>query len=264
MAKQNLLEIVQDILSDMDSDVINSIDDTDEAGQVAAIVKSTYEAMISNRNWPHTARIINLTASTDNLFPTYMTIEDDVKQFISIFYDKRRVDETRMRYQELKYKEPDDFLRLTNSRDSTASTVDVINDPSGVKLLIQNDRAPTYYTSFDDNTLIFDSYDSTVDTTLQASKTQARAYVIPAFEISNEFVPDLPMEAFSALIEEAKSKAQFKLKQMQDIKSEQEASRQQRWLSRKAWRVHGGIRYPDYGRKRRGTGYKDVTFKDQN
>ena len=264
MAKQNLLEIVQDILSDMDSDIINSIDDTDEAGQVAAIVKSTYEAMISNRNWPHTARIINLTASTDNLFPTYMTIEDDVKQFISIFYDKRKVDETRMRYQELKYKEPDDFLHLTNSRDSTATTTDLILDPSGVKLLIQNDRAPTYYTSFDDNTLIFDSYDSAVDTTLQASKTQARAFVIPAFEISNEFVPDLPMEAFPALVEEAKSKAQFKLKQMQDIKSEQEASRQQRWLSRKAWRVHGGIRYPDYGRKRRGSGYKDVTFKDQN
>lgn len=264
MAKQTLLEIVQDILSDMDSDVINSIDDTDEAGQVAAIVKSTYEAMISNRNWPHTARIINLTASTDSLFPTYMTIEDDVKQFISIFYDKRKVDETRIRFQELKYKEPDDFLRLTNSRDSTATTTDTINDPSGVKLLIQNDRAPTYYTSFDDETLVFDSYDNAVDSTLQATKTQARAFVIPSFEVTNEFVPDLPLEAFPALVEESKSKAQFKLKQMQDIKSEQEASRQQRWLSRKAWRVHGGIRYPDYGRKRRGSGYRDVTFKDQN
>lgn len=264
MPKPNLLDIVQQILSDMDSDVINSIDDTDEAGQVAAIVKSTYEAMISNRNWPHTARIINLTASTDNLFPTYMTIEDDVKEFISVFYDKKRSDDTRLRYQEIKYKEPDDFLRLTNGRDSSADNIDTIIDPSGVKLLIQNDKAPTYYTSFDDVTLVFDSYDSEVDTTLQATKTQARAYVVPDFEVSDTFVPDLPLEAFPALIEEAKSKAQFKLKQMQDIKSEQEASRQQRWLSRKAWRVHGGIRYPDYGRKRSAPFQRDPTFRDEH
>lgn len=264
MAKPNLLSIVQDILSDMDSDVINSIDDTDEAGQVAAIVKSTYEAMLSNRNWPHTARIINLTASTDNLFPTYMTIEDDVKEFISIFYDKHRSDDTRLRYQEVKYKDPDDFLRYINGRDSTATNMDLVIDPSGVTLIIQNDRAPSYYTSFDDTTLVFDSYDSAVDTTLQSSKTQARAYTMPVFTISDTFIPDLPQEAFSALIEEAKSKAQFKLKQMQDIKSEQEASRQQRWLARKDWRVHGGIPYPDYGRKRRGPYQRDPTFRDEN
>ena len=42
----------------------------------------------------------------------------------------------------------------------------------------------------------------------------------------------------------------FKLKEVQDIKSEQEAGRQQRWLSRKAWTVNGGIRYPNYGRGR--------------
>jgi 6-pyruvoyl-tetrahydropterin synthase len=262
--KPNLLEITQEILSDMDSDVINSIDDTDEATQVAQIVKSTFEAMISNRNWPHTARLINLVASTDNTLPTHMTIAEDVKEFISVFYDKRKSTETRLRYDEVKYKGPDDFLRYTNNRDSTNSNILTITDPSGILLLIQDDKAPSFYTSFDDNTLVFDSYDSAVDTTLQSSKTQARAFVIPTFELSDTHIPDLPTEAFSALIEEAKSKAQFKLKQMQDIKSEQEASRQQRWLSRKAWRVHGGIRYPDYGRKRRAPyNYRDVTFKDE-
>lgn len=264
MAKPNLLAIVQDILNDMDSDPVNSIDDTDEATQVAAIVKSTYEAMISNRNWPHTARIINLTASTDNLFPTYMTIDEDIKEFISVFYDKRKIDDTRLRYQEVRWKEPDDFLRYTNQRNSDADNIDVVLDPSGVKLLIQSDRAPSYYTSFDDNTLVFDSYDSAVDSTLQSAKTQARAYTIPSFELSNTFIPDLPLEAFSALIEEAKSKAQMKLKQFQDVKSEQEAGRQNRWLSRKAWRVKGGIRYPNYGRKRRAPYRRDPTFRDEN
>ncbi len=40
MSKPNLLEIVQEILSDMTSDVVNSIDDTDEAGQVAAALRA--------------------------------------------------------------------------------------------------------------------------------------------------------------------------------------------------------------------------------
>lgn len=260
MAKPNLLEIVQQILSDMDSDVINSIDDTDEAGQVALIVKSTFDAMIANRNWPHTKRMVNLIASGDNDFPTYMTFDEEIKEMISIFYEKHRDGDTRLRYDEVKYKDPDDFLRYTNMRDSTDTDTLICTDPSGVQLLISTNKPPTYYTSFDDATLVFDSYDSDVDSTLQSSKTQARAYVIPEFEMTDTYIPDLPKEAFPALIEEAKSKAQFKLHQMTDTKSEQEAVRQNRWLSRKAWTVNGGIKYPDYGRKR--SGGRDPTFRE--
>lgn len=260
MARPNLLEIVQIILSDMDSDVVNSIDDTDEATQVAQIVKSTFDAMIANRNWPHTRRMINLTASTDSDFPVYMSFQEEMKEMISIFYEKHRDGDTRLRYEEVKWKDPDDFLRYTNQRDSTDANTLIVQDPSGVKLLISTNKAPTYYTSFDDRTLIFDSYDNLVDSTLQASKTQARAYIIPEFELINTYIPDLPKEAFPALIEEATSKAQFKLRQMSDTKSEQEATRQRTWLSRKAWQVHGGIKYPDYGRRNR-KWYRDSTFK---
>ncbi len=264
MAKPNLLAIVQEVLSDMDSDIVNSIDDTDESGQVAQIVKSTFEAMISNRNWPHTMRTVTLIPSGDSNFPVYMTIDEDIKEMISIFYEKHKDGDTQLRYNEVFYKNPDDFLRYTNARNSTADNIITILDPTGVQLLIQDDRAPSYYTSFDDETLVFDSYDNVVDSTLQASKTQARAYVIPEFELTDTYIPDLPKEAFSALIEEAKSKAQFKLRQFTDSKSEQEAKRQQTWLSRKAWTVKGGIKYPDYGRKRRRYAGRDVTFRQDD
>ena len=248
MSKPTLLAIVQEILSDMDSDIINSIDDTDEAGQVAQIVKSTYDAMISNRNWPHTKRIINLAAYSDNMLPTHMLVTDEIKEMISIYYDKKKQGDTRLLYQEVKWMEPDDFLRYTNGRNSDDAFIMTVTDPSGVILLISTNKAPTYYTSFDDKTIVFDSYDSEVDNTIQTSKTQARAYVVPELVIDDDAVPDLPREAFSALIEEAKSKAMFKLKQMTDSKAEQEATRQQHWLSRKAWTVAGGIRFPNYGR----------------
>jgi hypothetical protein len=235
--KYTLLEIVSDILSDMDSDFVDSINDTDEATQVAQIVKTTYQAMMSNRNWP-----------------------------ISVFYDCRKTLTGRLDFRQMKYLEPDAFLRYINQRNSTDPNTLTISDPSGIILLITSNKAPEYFTSFDDTNIVFDSYDSVMDTTLQGSKTQARAYTIPEFEMVDSFIPDLPDEAFSALIEEAKSKAMFKLKQTQDIKAEQEANRQQRWLSRKAWRVHEQDIYPfNYGRNTRGGSYrKDPTFRREN
>jgi hypothetical protein len=264
--KYTLLEIVSDILSDMDSDFVDSINDTDEATQVAQIVKTTYQAMMSNRNWPHTARLIHLTPFTDNTLPTHMRVEEEYKELISVFYDCRKTLTGRLDFRQMKYLEPDAFLRYINQRNSTDPNTLTISDPSGIILLITSNKAPEYFTSFDDTNIVFDSYDSVMDTTLQGSKTQARAYTIPEFEMVDSFIPDLPDEAFSALIEEAKSKAMFKLKQTQDIKAEQEANRQQRWLSRKAWRVHEQDIYPfNYGRNTRGGSYrKDPTFRREN
>lgn len=262
--KYTLLDIVTDIVSDMDGDFISSIDDTDEANQVAQIVKTAYQAIMSNRNWPHTARVINITPYADPLLPTHTRIEDNVKEVISVYYDVRREVSDRLDYRQIRYLDPDDFLRHTNQRNSNDVNSTVVLDPSGVKLIISTNKAPEYYTSFDDTTLVFDSYDSDLDSTIQADKTQIRAYIIPTFEMVDDFIPDLPDEAFSLLIEESKSKAMFKLKQTQDIKAEQEAGRQNRWLSRKSWRAHEKDIYPyDYGRGRHG-GHgrrRDPTFR---
>lgn len=260
--KMTLLEIVQDILNDLDSDEVNSIDDTFEAQQVAQIVKSTYFAMMSNRNWPHMKKGISLEASGDDAYPTHMKLSDNVKELLFINYNKAKDGETKRRYEKVSWCEPDDFLRMSNQRDSDESNIDIITDYSGIELLIRNDLAPRYFTSFDDSWLVFDSYDSAVDDTLQESKIQAQGYVIPGWEPVDDFIPQLPDEAFTLLLEEAKSRASLKLKQVQDIKAEQEATRQNRWLARKDWRVHGGIQYPNYGRNN-AKYHKDPTFKDK-
>jgi hypothetical protein len=259
--KLTLLDIVQDILNDMDSDEVNSIDDTTESQQIAQIVKSTYFAMMSTRNWPHMKRGISLEAPGTTATPTHMALDSGVKELTFINYNKASLGDTRKKYQSVSWKEPDDFLRLTNQRNSDEANIDVIIDPSGIELLIRNDQAPTYYTSFDDTHVVFDSYDSEVDDTLQESKVQAQGYVFPTWTATDTFIPDLPEEAFILLQEESKSKASLKLRQIQDVKAEQEAGRQNRWLSRKDWRVHGGVKYPDYGRNG-GKGRRDPTFKD--
>lgn len=258
--KMSLLEIVQDILNDMDGDEVNSIDDTQESAQVAQIVKSTYFALISNRNWPHLKKGISLEAPGTVATPTHMKLSDNVKELSFINYNKAKLGDTRKKYQSVNWVEPDDFLRATNRRNSDEANIDIITDPSGIELLIRNDQAPTYYTSFNDTHVVFDSYDIAVDDTLQESKVQAQGYVNPIWLSQDSFIPDLPEEAFTLLLEEAKSRASLKLKQTQDVKAEQEAGRQNRWLSRKSWRVEGGIQYPDYGRKG-GKTHRDPTFR---
>lgn len=247
---KTVLELVQTILSDIDGDEVNSISDTEESEQVARIVKSTYESIVSHTTWPHTRRAVALTPRSDSNYPTHMVFNENVKELISVFYNKADLGETRKDYKEINWVDPDDFLRKTNVRNNDETTVDVIIDDSGIELLIRNDKAPEYFTSFDDVNLVFDSYDSAVDSTLQESKFQAQAYIVPTFTMSDSFEPDLPPDAFSLLQEEATSRAQYKLRQFQDVKAEQESTKQSRWLSRKAWRANGGIKYPSYGRSR--------------
>src|SRR5690606_20172822 len=137
-----------------------------------------------------------------------------------------------------------------NARDNTSDNVDIIIDPSGIDLMISNNKAPEYYTSFDDLNLVFDSYDKEVDDSLQESKVQAQAYIIPQFTIADTFIPDLPPDAFAYLVEESISRCQLKMRQFQDVKSEAEAQKQSRWLSQSNFVVKGGIKFPNYGMKR--------------
>jgi hypothetical protein len=248
--KYTLLEMVQDILNDMDSDEVNDIDDTVESTQVAQIVKTCYFEWIANRNWPHLRELIALSnGSVDK--PTHMRVPDNVKQFEWVKYDIRKEDTDNMDFKTIRYLEPEDFLHHTNHRRSNDDNILVVEDyGANVKLLIQNDTYPRYWTSFADDNIVFDAYDVNHGSALVSSKLQALAYVNPTWTMSNEFVPDLPIEAFPGLLEEAKSTAFFTLKQMQNDKAEQKASRQKRWLSRKAWKNAGGIKYPNYGRRR--------------
>lgn len=249
--KKTLLGMTRDILNDLDADEVNSIDDTTEAQQVANIIKQCYEEMVTNRNWPHTRKLIQLEASGSLDRPNYLRLPDRLKELEDFRYDKRTQTDTKVRLQPVKYLEPDEFLRVIANRNSDNTNVSQIQDFSGSTLLIYNDKPPQYWTSFDDTYLVTDAYDSAVDDTLKSSKTQCLAYIDPEWVHEDDAIPDLPTDAFAALQEEAKSVAFVTLKQMANQKAEQKSQRQNRWLSRKAWRASGGVRYENYGRKGR-------------
>ena len=249
--KMSLLEMVQDILNDIDSDEVNNIDDTVESQQIAQIIKTCYFEMIANRNWPHLRKLIQLEAANSLTKPNYLTIASNTKEVVQIEYNCVKDDSDKYEYRTIKFEYPDEFLRKISGRNVDNDNVEVVEDFSGSKLLILNDIAPSMWTTFDDKYIVTDSWDKNVDDTLKKSKTRCIAYMLPSWERTNESIPDLPAEAFPALLAEAKSTAFVALKQMVNQKAEQKAGRQQRWLSRKAWSIEGGVRYEDYGRKGR-------------
>lgn len=250
--KSTLLQLVQDLSSAMDGDEIGSINDTYESEQLVTILRNVYRDLVSNRNWPHLKQSFKLDSYGDVALPTHMTLPDRVKELVLLNYNKADLNETRLKYGDVVWQDNDEFLRRQNQLNNDADNVDIVLDPTGVQLLIRNDKHPDYYTSFDDDIIVFDSYDSNVDQSLQSSKFQGVAYFMPTSWLDqDDFIVDLPDEAFSAFYNEAKSLAFIELRQTGHAKAEATAGQQQRWLSRKAWRVNGGLNYPDYGRASR-------------
>lgn len=246
--KKTLLDIVQDILSDMDSDEVNSIHDTVESQQVARVVRATFENIITGKEYPHKNTLLKLQASADSSRPTHMKLPENVIELLSLNYNKRKSTDVKDKYAEVIYVTPEEFILKTNYRDSSASNVITITE-GDVDLFVFTDRAPTYFTSFDDEWLIFDSYDSTVDSTLQQSKTQCFGKVQPSFSLDDDYIPDIPIQMFPYLVNEAKSTAFLVVKQMPNQKAEQHSVSQRRRMSQDAWRLTKGIQRPDYGRK---------------
>jgi hypothetical protein len=265
MAKKTLLELTQDVLNNIDGDEVNSIEDTIESSQVALVIKNVYLAMMSSRNWPHTRKLVQLIPSGDDTRPTHMTFPTSYKEISLINYDKARItDGTRRKFEEVQYIDQDDFLRISNRRNNTQANYDSVVDPGSlITLTIRNDSPPQYCTSFDDKSLVFDSYDKAVDDTLQKSKTQAYVYTIPDWVHDDDFIPDLPEEAFALLVAESTSEAAVKIRQQPDQKAEQQSGKQNRWLARKSWTVAGGIKKPNYGRHG-ARNYRDPTFDRNN
>lgn len=248
MAKLTLLEMVQDILNDTGSDPVNSINDTPEALQVAQIVKTTYNNLVSNRNWPQEKRSFLLDNVSDTATPTHLQLPEDCKELVSLFYDQKRDASDRKQLQVMTYLQPEEFLDRSNSLNEENTNVQLVVDFGGVTFKIRNDVPPQWWTSFDDEYIVFNSFDNTVESTLQNSNSQSTGYFEEVFTFSDNFVPTIPTEAFASLLAESKAQAYLVLRQEVNGRVEREAQRQRTWLSRKAWTANGGVKYPNYGR----------------
>lgn len=256
--KMTLLDMVQDILSAMDSDEVNSIGDSTEAQQVATAIKHAYLDIVSRANLPEHFDLFELNASLDPDKPTIMYLPENVMNLLWVKYDKRIVGDTDPHFLKVQYVPQDIFYdqcltyRNQAQGDITQFTIEGPNS-SSIDITALNNKAPDYYTSFNDRTIIFDSYDSTVDTTLMKNKSLAYGEFGKAFLMEDTFVPDLDPRQFSLLYNEAKASCFADLKQVENSRAEQKVKKGWVTLHNQKSAIPASPRFidttPNYGRR---------------
>jgi len=233
--KYTLLGIVQTVLSSMDSDEVNSINDTVESQQVVEIVKSVIDDIISRSDLNSNKTLFNLVASTDPTKPIVMTRPDGIDRVDWIKYDCQKLGDVVPNWVVIQYLPVDqfiDYMHQWNQNYTYVQQFDHLVNGYTIRFTFRNDIAPKYYTSLDDTTLMFDAFDNTVDTTLQSSKTIGYGFKTTNFERDDAFVPELLPNQFALLINESKALAWAELRQVPHTKAEQSARRNWRHLQR--------------------------------
>lgn len=234
--RKTLLEIVQDVLNDIDGDEVNSISDTVESEQVTNIVISAYFDMIADRLMPDNYEVSRLTGLGDSTTPTHLLIPAGTSKVEVFKYDKSTT--SAKEYRPVYYETPEQFLDRLYSRDSTASNVVTVPSlTNSVDLLIYNDKMPSYFTTFDNDYIICDSYLATEEDSLQTSKTMVYGEKIPEVTKTDSFVFDMGHKYFPYLIAEAKSMANIVMLKQANPKAEAIARTHKYTIQKERWKL---------------------------
>lgn len=257
MAKYTLLELTQAVLRSIKGEEISDISDTTESLAVVDIIKECYYNLISNTDFPELYTLFELTASGDNNLPVKMSIPSTIAglEWVKYNWDEDAVNPN---WVTIKYLPLRDFIEMQNMLDLEADEVAEMNLTVGsdtIQFKYRNDKMPEYFTSIDDTTLIFDSHDVDLDTTLQKSKTMCYGLTEGTFTASNSFTFGIDSQQYDTLLKEAKAMAWQELKSIENTAAMRSARKNRIKAEVKKYRSNyskGGYYhtlYPNYGRK---------------
>lgn len=252
MAKPTLLEFVQDILSDADGDDVNSITDTVESDQCARVVRDCFDQIVDLHDFQHTKTLEQLDA-TSGTTPNVMTRPEGFHTIEWVRYDKKITASGVQSYQECDYVPVDTFIDRVSTRNTSDSNVSAITLSTGHIIPVRNDVAPTYYTVMDEGSdeLVFDSYDSALETNLQQSKSLIYGVAKPSLTLADSSEISLPKHL--AVLVKREARAMYFDLYKDGITAEIDRSR--RRAETRAQRQRNIIKNtdnmntPDYGRK---------------
>lgn len=228
--KMTLLEMTQNILSAMDADEVNSIGETIESEQVAMEIKNTYFANFSNFGIASKYQLIQFDSlSSVDDHPNVLKVLDSTDHFDFIKYNIQTVSDPC--YNDMEYMEPKEFLDFVLGQANTGQRITVKDIQTDLPYTISSDSAPRYWTTFDNEHIVFDAINRDLDDTIQESKVMAYGEVIPSWTHTDTFTPDLEVKFFPLLLAEAKAAAFVNHKGVSNAKEEQRARRQRVWVN---------------------------------
>lgn len=190
--QRTLLQVVQEYLDATSGFYVESIFDTDESQQVAKIAERVYYNMVNE--YPDllfTMKETVLEALSDTTRPNYMLLPARVNkiQESRVWYDVSK-ESGKIDMREVKYLTPIEFINYT-SRQSSTNTIEVTGFDQN-KMVVPTNSFPKYFTSFDNTYVVFDSYHSDYDATLQSSKSKIVASFEESFLQEDDFLIPVP------------------------------------------------------------------------
>lgn len=278
--KQTLLDLTQNILSAMSSDEVNSISDSAESMQVAQIVKNKFYDIIAREDLPDQDQLFQLDPSNDVDAPTLMYLPAGCSKLTWIKYYNSNVNDTTDTTDHdintdiiptastdpsappgytyvtvLPIQQFMDMMLGFNPMNTDVETFTFTEAGRSYTFYYKNDKQPQYCTILSNRYVIFDGYDATQDSTLQASKTMCMGQTVPIFEMTDTFIPPLDDQQFPLLLNEAKALAYYEIKQQPHQMANVELKRQ--WATvQKNKSISNKPTYfeqlPNYGRAGRG------------
>lgn len=221
--------MTQSILSSMSSDEVNSISDTTESLQIAEILKQTYFNILARSKLPMQQEMFQLDDSTDPTQPVLMYRPNNVAKMDWIKYFDNSSSSAPPEYKYVTILPVTQFVDMVNSFNTDETDVESFTFTANGKSFTfnyKNAKQPQFCTAIENYYIIFDGFDSSIETTLQATNTQCWGEVLPIWSNTDTFIPDLDDQQFPLLLNEAKALAFYELKQQPHAKAEQEARRQ--------------------------------------
>lgn len=249
--KMSLLGLVQKILSSMDSDDINTLSangTTEEALQVAEVVEETYYHIISQKDWKHTEKVLELESVSDSTKPNLLRMPDNILEMWNLRYEKEGDENNARAFAKVQYEKPNDFLDRVYTRELDGDNI-IETSLDGVPFFIYNDRHPTFWTSFDDEFIVFDGYNSSLESTVQGNKSIIQCYINPSWDMVDTFIPQMPEKHFPLLLEESKRACHLYFKQQDSPVDARRALRSWNSLRGRDERSHTRRDRPRFGRR---------------
>lgn len=215
MRKLSLLEIVQSTLGSMDSDAVNTIGETIESEQIALNAKEQYLELATYQRVPQFEELTQLIGLANSDRATVMKIPDDCTDIKEVRYKKTHTG-GQTTFEPVCFMPKDEFLDMQlKLRVGDEEVGENIFDDN-IRIPYRNDRSPCYWTTFDDEHIVFDSIDKEVqkDDTLHNDNSLVLAYIIPPFELRDDFTPDIPVKLYSQYLNMIKEVSSYEQRQI--------------------------------------------------
>lgn len=242
---------VQRVLEKLDLDVVNSINDSQDAILIAREAEDTFYDLVNRSEWPKNKTLIKMNSVSDVNNPTCLQISEDTLYIEDFRYNVATSTDTDANFRKLEQLSNEDFMTLTLSRsDSDSDTTTATYN--GVEFYVYNNQAPRYFTLFDNEYVIMDSWYETEESTVAGSKSICTGTVAPTFEVDDDYVIPMDKKMYPLFLSELTAAASMALTGVPAMEEERRRFRAISRLRRKDSKI--GMRDHRNNFGRHGTG----------